>query len=369
MWGKSPAMIVHTRSPFNAEPRGSALARNEVTPVDIFYCRNHGPVPEIPVHAWRLEVDGLVTSPLSLSLPALQSRFDIHTVIATLQCAGNRRSGFNEIRAIVDEDLWGSGAISTAEWSGVRLADVLAVAGAGRDDDVHVAFTGPDVSPLAVPAQQFGGSIPLAKAMSGEVLLAWEMNGQALPRIHGGPVRVVVPGYIGARSVKWVNAVTVQKGPSQNYFQSVAYRVLPADSDLHTAGPLAGRSLSSVALNCDILVPADGTEVAAGPLEIRGYALAGEGAGVARVEVSLDQGNSWRQAELAAARSPWAWRHWSLTVEPEPGPLTVTARAWDTTGATQPESAEVLWNPRGYANNSWARVHVAVTHPGTAALK
>jgi sulfite oxidase len=361
MWRKSPAMIVHTRSPFNVEPSGSALACNEITPLDTFYCRNHGPIPEIPVHEWRLEVNGLVTQPLSLSLAELRRRFDSHTVIATLQCAGNRRSRLNEIRAIVGEDLWGSGAISTAEWSGVRLADVLAAAGARRDDDLHVAFTGPDVSPLAVPAQQFGGSIPLPKAMSEEVLLAWKMNGQALPRIHGGPLRVVVPGYIGARSVKWVDAVTVQKGPSQNYFQSVAYRILPADSDPDTAGPLAGRSLSSVALNCDILVPADGAEVAGGRLNIRGYALAGEGTGVSRVEVSLDQGRTWRQATLAALRSPWAWRHWSLTVDTEPGPLTVTARAWDTTGATQPESAEALWNPRGYANNSWARVCVEVT--------
>lgn len=368
MWGKSPAMIVHTRSPFNAEPPGSALARNEITPLQMFYCRNHGPIPEIPIHEWRLEVNGQVTRPLSMSLAELTSRFDTHTVIATLQCAGNRRSILNEIRAIVGEDLWGSGAISTAEWSGVRLADVLAAAGARRDDDLHVAFTGPDVSPLAVPAQQFGGSIPLAKAMSEDVLLAWKMNGQALPRIHGGPVRVVVPGYIGARSVKWVNGVTVQKGPSQNYFQSVAYRILPADSDPDTAGPLAGRSLSSVALNCDILVPADRAEVAAGPLNIRGYALAGEGAGVARVEVSLDKGRTWRQAKLEPARSPWAWRHWSLTVDAERGPLTVTARAWDTSGATQPESAEALWNPRGYANNSWAQVRIKLTQPGTATL-
>jgi sulfite oxidase len=369
MWGKSPAMIVHTRSPFNAESPVSALAHNEVTPLDVFYCRNHGAVPEIPVHEWRLEVNGLVTQPFSLSLAELRRRFDTHTVIATLQCAGNRRSRLNEIRAIVGEDLWGSGAISTAEWAGVRLADVLAAAGARRDDDVHVAFTGPDVSPLAVPAQQFGGSIPLPKAMSAEVLLAWKMNGQALPRIHGGPVRVVVPGYIGARSVKWIDAITVQTEPSQNYFQSIAYRILPAESDPDTAGPLAGRSLSSVALNCDILVPADGAKVAAGPLNIRGYALAGEGAGVSRVEISLDQGRTWHQAELAPPRSPWAWRHWSLTVDTEPGPLTVTARAWDTTGATQPESAEALWNPRGYANNSWAQVHIEVTQSGTAALK
>ncbi|MGH3969202.1 MAG: sulfite oxidase, partial [Mycobacterium sp.] len=348
-------------SPFNAEAAPAALARDEITPVDTFYCRNHGPIPDIPVDDWRLTVDGLVTKPLRLTFDDLTSTFTEHRVVATLQCAGNRRAAFNEIRQIVGEDPWGPGATSTAEWRGVGLADVLAAAGAHGDDGLHVAFEAPDVSPLASPAQPFGGSIPLAKAMAGEVLLAWQMNDQPLPRIHGGPVRVLVPGYIGARSVKWVTAVTVQEMPSQNYFQAVAYRILPADSDPDTAGPNEGISLSSVALNCDILVPDDGAEVAAGSLDIRGYALADGDRGVARVEVSIDDGRSWRQAKLEPARGRWAWRHWSLTMHPEPGRFTVTARAWDTSGATQPESSAALWNPNGYANNSWARVRVEVT--------
>nr|WP_237712142.1 sulfite oxidase [Mycobacterium xenopi] len=360
-------MIVHSRSPFNAEPYRSALARDEITPLDTFYCRNHGLVPQISTHDWSLQVDGLVNTPLTLSFDELTSSFDPHTVIATLQCAGNRRAGFNEIRPVVDEDPWGSGAISTAEWFGVRLADVLAAARASRGEGLQAAFNAPDMSTLAVPVQPFGGSISMAKAMSEEVLLAWAMNGQALPLIHGGPVRVVVPGYIGARSVKWINAITVQEAPSQNYFQAVAYRILPADCDPHSVAPGDGVSLASVALNCDMLVPDDGAEVAAGPLDIRGYAFVGDGVGIARVEVSLDEGSTWRQATLEPARSPWAWRHWSLTVDTRPGPLTVTARAWDTTGATQPQSAAPLWNPRGYANNSWARCRVKVTKPGNPA--
>jgi sulfite oxidase len=361
MWGKRSGMIVHGPSPFNAEPRRSALAEDEITALDTFYCRNHGPIPDIPVDEWRLTVGGLVPKPLTVTFEELTSTFSSHTVIATLQCAGNRRAEFNAIHPIADEDPWGAGATSTAEWRGVRLADVLAAARARRDDGLHVAFAAPDVSRLASPDQPFGGSIPVAKAMSEEVLLAWEMNRQPLPRIHGGPVRVLVPGYIGARSVKWVNAITVQAIPSQNYFQAFAYRIFAPDCDPDTAGPNEGFSLSSVVLNCDILVPDEGAQVAAGPLNIRGYAFVGGDRGVARVDVSLDDGRTWRQAKLEPARSRWAWRHWSLNVDTEPGPLTVTVRAWDTSGATQPESAASLWNPRGYANNSWARVHVDIT--------
>ncbi|BBZ12881.1 sulfite oxidase [Mycobacterium branderi] len=360
MWGKSAAaVIVHGQCPFNAEAAPVALASDGITPLDVFYCRNHGPIPDIPPDQWRLTVDGLVANPLSLTFDELTSRFRAHTVVATLQCAGNRRAEFSEIREIVGEDPWGPGATSTAEWRGVRLADVLDAAGVRRAG-LHVAFVAPDVSPLAVPAQPFGGSIPVEKASSEEVLLVFEMNGQPLPRIHGGPVRVLVPGYIGARSVKWVNTITVRETPSHNYFQAVAYRILPADADPNTAGPDEGISLSSVALNCDILVPENGAEIPAGPLTIRGYALTDGDRGIARVDVSLDDGRSWRQATLEPALSRWAWRHWSLTVNAEPGPLTVTARAWDTAGNTQPESAASLWNPKGYGNNSWPRTHVEV---------
>ncbi|HEY7052280.1 MAG TPA: sulfite oxidase [Mycobacterium sp.] len=351
-------MVVHESSSYNAEASRCALAEADVTPVDTFYCRNHGPVPDIAVDDWRLRVDGMADTELSLSFDELTGRYSSHTVVATLQCAGNRRAGFNQVREIVGEDPWGPGATSTAQWRGVRLGDVLRSAGVPVSG--HVAFSAPDVSELATPEQTYGSSIPLAKAMADEVLLVWEMNGQPLPRIHGGPVRVVVPGYIGARSVKWLTGVTVQAEPSDNYFQAVAYRILPADFDPDSAGPGDGISLSSVALNCDILTPDEGTDVPAGALTVSGYAFAGDDRGVARVDVSVDDGRTWQQAELGPELSRWAWRRWQTTVEARPGPLRLTARAWDTTGATQPESAASLWNPKGYANNSWAHVQVTV---------
>ncbi|MEU5093604.1 sulfite oxidase [Streptomyces sp. NPDC020996] len=357
LWGKRDDMVVHEREPFNAEPPRVALARERQTPVGVFYSRNHGPIPDIDPKAWRLRVDGLVGHPLELSLRELRERFGEVEIEATLQCAGNRRAGLAAVRAIPGEACWGPGATATARWSGVRLRDVLAEAGLGSPA-AHIAFSAPDVSPRADPPQPYGGSIPAAKARSPEVLLAWAMNGEPLPRVHGGPLRVVVPGWIGARSVKWLTRITARSQPSTNYFQATAYRILPAEADPARAEPGTGISLGPLPVNCDILHPDNGARLPPGPTEITGYALAGDGRTVARVDVSLDAGGDWQQAELDPADSPWVWQHWRTTLDLPAGERHVTARAWDSTGALMPESPLSLWNPRGYGNNSWAAVHV-----------
>ncbi len=359
MPGKREDMIVHEQDPYNAEPPPAALAHSALTPVSAFYSRNHGPIPHLDPDGWRLDVDGLVESALQLSLTELQSAYSQVTLAATLQCAGNRRQGLIEVRDIPGEDPWGPGATSTAEWTGVRLRDVLAAAGV-QPEAAHVAFAAPDLSQLAEPPQSYGSSIPLAKASSGEVLLAWAMNGEPLTAGHGAPVRVVVPGYIGARSVKWVERITVQREPSTNYFQQTAYRLLPPGG---TPGPGVGISLGAIALNSEILIPGDGQQLPAGRTTIEGYALAGDDRSVARVDVSTDGGATWRQADLAQAASPWTWRLWSIQADLTPGQVQLVARAWDSTAALQPALPEHLWNPKGYVNNSWPRVTVTVT-PG-----
>ena len=362
-YGKRADLIVHEREPFNAETGLAALDEGPLTATDAFYVRGHGAVPEIDLAAWRLRVDGAVERELSLSFATLREAFVERTETATLQCAGNRRAGLMAIRDIPGEAPWGPGATGTAAWTGVALADVLALARPLRDA-AHVGFEGADLCREAQPAQRFGGSIRLDKACRPEVLLAWAMNGEPLPPVHGAPLRVVVPGYIGARSVKWLERIEVRATPWPGYFQHVAYRLLPEDG---TPGPGAGMPLGIVALNSDVLSPIDGQTVAAGAVEVRGYAFAGGERYVARVDVSLDAGETWVQAEMLDDLGRWAWRHWRATVELAPGEHEIVVRAWDSSAATQPETEAALWNPKGYVNNARPRVRVRAVASGDGA--
>src|ERR1700757_114744 len=152
LWGKRDDMIVRGHVPYNAEPPAPALASSDITPIDTFYARNHGPFPDISPQQWQLRIDGCVDEPLTLTYDRLITEFDTHSVVATLACAGNRRAELLKVRPIPGKDPWEHGAISTAEWTGARLADVLHAAAVVHDDEgLHVAFTGPDVAPEARP--------------------------------------------------------------------------------------------------------------------------------------------------------------------------------------------------------------------------
>jgi sulfite oxidase len=353
-YGKRPDLIVHEQEPFNVETGLAALAEGPLTATDAFYVRGHGRLPSPDRGTWRLRVQGLVERELELSLSTLRETFRERRVTATLQCAGNRRAGLAAIREIPGEAPWGPGATGTATWTGVALGDVIALANP-LQGALHVGFEGADVCSQPAPPEPFGGSIPLDKACRPEVLLAWGMNGEPLPFVHGAPLRVVVPGYIGARSVKWLERIEVRSTPWPGHFQHVAYRLLPENA---APGPGAGMPLGLVALNSDLLSPADGETVAAGSVEVRGYAFAGGERHVARVDVSVDGGGSWSQAELLEDLGPWAWRHWRTTLVLAPGEHEIVVRAWDSSAATQPEDEAALWNPKGYVNNARPRARV-----------
>jgi sulfite oxidase len=346
-------MIVHSSEPLNAETPRAGL-RPAITPTGEFYVRNHGPVPGPPA---SFAVTGLVDTPLELTVDELRERFPARELIATLQCAGNRREGLMEVRDIPGEMPWGPGATGTATWRGAMLADVLEAAGL-REEAAHIELVGAE--PCVETGEPFGGSISRAKALSGSVLLAWEMNGEPLTPEHGAPLRVVVPGYIGARSVKWLTHVNALAEPSQNYFQAVAYRLIPADDPTGE-----GIALGAVAINADIVSPADHTSVPAGELEVFGYAFAGDDRLIVRVDVSVDGGRHWREAELLGYDARWVWRQWRIALEVAPGELEIVARAWDSAAGTQPEDPASLWNPKGYVNNSWARARVRVASSDT----
>jgi sulfite oxidase len=363
-YGKRDDMIVYEDEPFNAETGVASLIERPVTATDAFYVRSHGAVPECGDN-YRLRVHGAVERELSLSLETLREAFRERQVTATLQCAGNRRAGLMAIRDIPGEAPWGPGATGTASWSGVALADVLELAGPTADA-AHVGFVGADMCPEANPAQLFGGSIPLDKAQRPEVLLAWAMNGEPLPAVHGAPLRVVVPGYIGARSVKWLERIELRSEPWAGYFQRVVYRLLTPDE---APAPDRGIALGLIALNSAVLSPADGATVAAGPVTVSGYAFAGGDRSVQRVDVSTDRGGSWAQAELLEDLGRWAWRQWRITLTLEAGEHEIVVRAWDSSAATQPEDEAALWNPKGYVNNARPRIRVRAAPAGSRSIE
>jgi sulfite oxidase len=181
------------------------------------------------------------------------------------------------------------------------------------------------------------------------------MNGRPLPAVHGAPLRAVVPGYIGARSVKWLTRIELRAEPWAGYFQHVVYRLLTPEQ---TPGPGKGMPLGLVALNSDVLAPVNGAEVPAGEVEVRGYAFAGGDRHVARVDVSTDNGHSWSEAALGDDLGRWAWRHWTIMLNLAPGEHEILVRAWDSSAATQPEDEAALWNPKGYVNNARPRIAV-----------
>jgi sulfite oxidase len=205
----------------------------------------------------------------------------------------------------------------------------------------------------------FGGSIPLTKALGPEVLLADEMNGKPLPPAHGYPLRVVVPGYIGARSVKWLATITVQSLPSTNYFQARTYRLYPSRVRSE-ATPEHGFSLGETPVNAVVCQPGAGTVVTGPRVLARGYAITGGTREIERVEVSLDRGMTFATAGLLDAAPAGPWRRWEAQLELGPGPYELAVRAWDSAASTQPESAEGIWNLEGYINNSWHRVRFTV---------
>lgn len=334
------------------------LREHFVTPRELFYVRNHGAIPEVDAKTYRLVVKGMVERELELSLDTLLNDFPKRTVMATLQCAGNRRSELIAIAATPGETPWEAGAIGNAFWTGVPLKEILNAAGMKLGAQ-YVAFVGADEVIRHDENVGFGGSVSLDKALSGEVLLAYEMNGKPLEPVHGFPLRVLTPGYIGARSVKWLTQIIVQSMPSKNYFQAHAYQLFPPQTNAETADWNAGLQLSELGVNCVIASPQDGDQVS-DEVAVQGYAITGGGRKVARVDVSTDGGNSWMTANITQGDQQWAWTFWEARVNLESGESEIIARAFDTASNTQPEDARHIWNFKGYMNNAWHRVKLKV---------
>jgi len=324
-----------------------------LTPVPHFFVRNHMHEPsELSADPWRLTVGGEVEKPLTFTLGDL-GKLQTHSVVNTLECAGNGRS---LQRPQVPGIQWGKGAVSTARFTGPRLRDVLQRAGV-KASGKHVMFRGLDEVPGKVPP--FIRSIPIEKALDSDSLIATHMNSAPLTRHHGFPARALVPGWIGAASCKWLTEIKVLDSEFVGNFMSPGYRlpnqpVKPGDSvKPEDTRPVTGLSVKSV-----ISGPSDGSNLKPGTVTAHGAAWAGE-ADIVKVEISIDDGATWRAATLGHEKSKYAWRLWSYSWNPKRGDYTIKSRATDSQGRVQP--AEAAWNPSGYLYNAIdeVKIHVA----------
>lgn len=357
--GKHPDFISRQEVPLNGGPPLSELGAAQRTPVENFFVRNHGEIPKVDAAAWRLRISGLAGRPAELSLEDLASNFRRHAVVAALECAGNRRNELIAVAPTPGELEWHAEAIGNASWSGWSLAEVLAAA-APLPEARHVEFVGLDETERLGKRFAFGGSVPIEKALSGEMLLADTMNGEELAPVHGFPVRAVVPGYLGARSVKWLAEIRLRAEPSENYFQAHAYRLFPPWVNPSNVDWDTGLMLGEMPVTSVLTTPAAGAELPAGEVEIGGYAYVGGGRGIDRVDLSTDGGRTWRGTDLGVEEGAWSWRLFSARASLEPGEHELVVRAFDRSAQTQPREAAEVWNFKGYANNAWHRVRVTV---------
>ncbi|TFY64127.1 hypothetical protein EVJ58_g2827 [Rhodofomes roseus] len=367
----SDLLIIRGHQPFNAEPKASALVQFPITPEELVYCRNHGPVQEydwddfeVKIRIRDLKGDGpSFAAERIVTAKDVREQFERVEVEAALQCAGNRRKEMSTLKPVVGV-LWDDGVIANCKWAGARLRDVLAAAGLpgsllDQASDLETT-TGPSglyvrfnssVTPTENDAY-YGASISLEKALSNDALLAYEMNDAPLSPDRGGPLRAVVPGYLGARWVKWVDEIEICREESPNYYQARDYKVLPPEienkeqaKDAWTKYP----SMTTLPLNSVI---ASITRRSPTEIFVKGYAIGRGSARVTKIEVTLNEGTAWMPAKITYQGGKWSWTLWSASVAVEEGMHgTMHIRASDEKGNVQQQTCP--WNMRGVAYCPW----------------
>lgn len=373
------SLQINAKEPFNAEPPRSALITSYVTPVEYFYKRNHGPIPIVDdIDRYSVSVTGEIGNSKDLFMKDIW-KLPKYNVAATLQCAGNRRTAMSKTRTVKGVG-WDVAAIGNAVWGGAKLADVLELIGIPKytcstpSGGKHVEFVSIDKC-----KEENGGpykaSIPLFQATNPEadVLLAYEMNGETLNRDHGYPLRVVVPGVIGARSVKWLESINIISEECQGFFMQKDYKMFPPRVNWDNIDWSTRRPQMDFPVQCVICSLEDVNVVKNGKITIKGYAVSGGGRGIERVDVSVDGGKTWVEASRFqkygsayiadddSKSDKWAWVFFETEAE-IPWSAEIVAKAVDSAANVQPENVEDVWNLRGILNTSWHRVHVQVGH-------
>jgi DMSO/TMAO reductase YedYZ molybdopterin-dependent catalytic subunit len=332
-----------TNHPFNAETPLPALA-HPVTPIPLFYVRNHFDTPEMDGNRYRLQIEGAVAQPLALTLDQIKA-LPSKTLRTAMECAGNARIYMNPKPPGTP---WDMGAISVADWTGTPLAEVLQRAGIGHDV-VEVLFVGADGDVVEGKEMKYERSLPLNIALHPDTLLVWAMNGEPLTPHHGYPLRLFVPGWYGMAAVKWLQQIRLITRPFDGYFQTYHY-VYWHDNDAPDGEPLQQMQIRAL-----IYTPAQNATID-GTVTIAGIAWTGTGE-VVRVEVSTE-GESWHKADLEPATTPYATQCWCYTWSPaQSGRYTIRARATDSHGNRQPLNQRS--NQLGYGNNA---VHAIQVH-------
>lgn len=350
-----PTLITRVNRPYCAETPVQAFTA-WLTPNEQFFVRSHfgAPPPDrVDPNTWRLRLSGLVDRNLSLSLKDLLA-FEQVTLAAVIQCSGNGRAFF---RPRVPGAQWQRGAVGNARWTGVRLADILLRAGV-QQQGRHLQMLGAD-RPVHPHTPLFHRSIPIEKALHPDTILALRMNGEALPLLHGAPVRLVAPGWMADACVKWLTDLMVSHEEAPGFYMQTAYRypVVPSEPGA-TVDQATMKPVEAMVVKSLIALPAQGTVLDQGSVMIQGVAWTGEGQ-VVRVEVSVDEGRTWESAVLVGEDEPYAWRRWQFSWRAvRTGSFTLMCRATDDRGQTQPMTSP--WNPGGYLWNGQDRVQVEV---------
>jgi len=331
-------MRVMTENPLNAETPIERM-RTWITDNEVFFKRNQGMFPKAPVDldAWSMTVDGLVNKELTLTIENILA-MPKEVVANTLECSGNSRS---LLKQKASGNPWTIGGVGNAVWSGVWLKNILNTAGL-KPDARHVCFEGFDI-PKGKAQIKFIRSIPIEKAMDSTILV-YEMNGEPLPLEHGFPLRALALGWTGANCVKWLSKITVLSSPVESFFMDRVYRIFQKGED-----PSSGEVITGISIKSITTQPLKDEQIPLGLIPIRGAAYAGED-GVKLVEVSVDNGQTWKPATFIGLNVSYAWRHWEYLWQAESkGTSTIMTRATSTSGEQQPTSA--AWNVLGYCNN------------------
>lgn len=371
--GVNPTMIIHNAKLGVMETPLALLREHDITPKNLMFIRNHFPpegkqawmaTTDAPkITEWKIRVGGLVIRPRTITLKDLQGMKQVKRT-SVLTCAGNGRA-YYAAKAKAPGGQWHHGGLANVEWEGVPLKDVLDKVNVGPSKDVRfLTANGADESPAAKGADLIK-SYPLEDAALDNAILALKLNGEPIAAVHGGPVRLIIPGYYGNMNVKFLDSLTYETEQSPTPFQSKAYRYpdMPVEpgkftvSDYNTGNsrPTYAHKIMSI-----IFAPLTEDTVKAGPVEIRGVAWNDGTAPITSIKVSTDGGATWANADFKLADSPFAWHHWSLKTTLGKGTHALRVIATDAIGRTQPMDGTARWNPKGYEWNGVDNVPVTV---------